>query len=72
MGTMNVGQLLDQMLRYDAADLDMSGVVAMFKTLTVTLPPTVFTVLPARYSRDAERLARSGYITLPKGFPHEA
>lgn len=64
-------RLIDQMLKYDAADLDMNGVVSMFRTLVTTLPAKVFTVLPPTYRRDAQRLARTGHITLPKHFPKE-
>lgn len=65
-----MGVLLNQMLKYDAADLDEHQVVAMFHTLTTTLPVVIFTVLPRSFRKDAATLARRGLITLPEGFPH--
>jgi hypothetical protein len=66
-----MGVLLDRMLRYDAADLDMKDTVSMFRTMVETLPPAVFVLLPRGWRRDAHRLARAGHLTLPPQFPED-
>lgn len=52
--------LLDSLLAYDGAALDLKATIALFRFLD--LLPAVYAVLPDHYRRDRQRLARANLL----------
>lgn len=57
-----MAKLLDRLLLYDGAGLDLRETVELFRSLT-QFPFDVFQFLPDHYRRDRLRLDRSGLLS---------